>query len=706
LGAGIYSGNLCITSNDPDEALVVVPVELTVETEPPDIEVTPPSVSSVQPPNSVEVKPLDINNLGGEDLNWDVIEELPAVSIPASGDDFPRGTAAPSYGLPTGSASGEGSSAGEPLEGLLSPGSSAFATETQYGLFTQFDLDIPEVLNTISPYTTTFIWAGDFVGADFTKIYAIRDDNMLVTLETVTGVETVIGPVPAPPNAGEIYTGMAYDPTTNTMYASSCDIAMSHLYIVDLVTPTTIMIGEITNSPCTISIAVDDAGQMYGEDLVNDVLMAIDKGTGAGTVIGSLGFDANFGQGMDFDSASGQLYLAAFNGGAFQAELRIADTTTGATSLVGVLGQTTPGGLVQLGWVANAGVSCISGDIPWVSVSPTMGTTPPGGTDTLGVTFDSTGLSVGSYAGNLCVLSNDPDEPVVFVPLDLEVVPVGEADLWIEPPSDEVAVGSTTTVDIMVADATNLYGIELELTYDPLYVDVVGAQLIPGSCPIPDFVVLNDAIAGTIRYAATSLAPSPPCDSGVVASIVFQGLTEGISPVTFTSWLLADTDGIPIGVESVTNGEVIVISIGTIDGYVELQGRTDHSGAEVCGTGGGPPICTTTDSSGYYLLELPQDTYDVTVEMDRYLDGLKTGVFVPAGGGVTLPSVKLLGGDANEDEIVNILDLSLIGGKFGLSEGDPGWDARADINDDLTVNILDIVLAATNFLQTSPVPWP
>jgi hypothetical protein len=297
---------------------------------------------------------------------------------------------------------------------------------------------------------------------------------------------------------------------------------------------------------------------------------------------------------------------------------------------------------------------------------------------------------------------------------DSDVVPFvvggGDAELWIEPPSTEVPISGETTVDIVVTDVTDLYGVELELSFDPTIVEVVGAQVTPGSCPLPDFVVENiaDNVAGTIRYAATSLSPSPPCvPGGVVASITFRGLAAGTSPVAFTSWLLADTNGLTIPVESVTDGEVIVLEIGTLEGFVELQGRTNHSGAEVCAWAGGFPIsCEPTDPTGYYLIQLPQDTYDIVVEMERYLDGLKTGVFVPAGGVVTLPSVKLLGGDANEDDMINILDLALIGGRFGLSEGDPGWDPRADINNDLTVNILDVVLAATNFNKSSPVPWP
>ncbi|MBP1643602.1 MAG: hypothetical protein H6Q03_2271, partial [Acidobacteria bacterium] len=48
--------------------------------------------------------------------------------------------------------------------------------------------------------------------------------------------------------------------------------------------------------------------------------------------------------------------------------------------------------------------------------------TPPGGTSTVDVTFDSTGLTPGvTYDGVLCVESNDPDESLVEVPVSLTV---------------------------------------------------------------------------------------------------------------------------------------------------------------------------------------------------------------------------------------------------------------------------------------------
>ena len=61
-------------------------------------------------------------------------------------------------------------------------------------------------------------------------------------------------------------------------------------------------------------------------------------------------------------------------------------------------------------------------DLTWASVSSAAGTTVPSTTDQVTVTLDSTGLIQGAvYTGGLCIESNDPDTPLVLVPLTLEV---------------------------------------------------------------------------------------------------------------------------------------------------------------------------------------------------------------------------------------------------------------------------------------------
>lgn len=60
-------------------------------------------------------------------------------------------------------------------------------------------------------------------------------------------------------------------------------------------------------------------------------------------------------------------------------------------------------------------------DIPWASTNPISGTTSAGNSSVVDVTFDSTGLTPGSYSGLLCVYSDDPDTLFTTITLTLDV---------------------------------------------------------------------------------------------------------------------------------------------------------------------------------------------------------------------------------------------------------------------------------------------
>lgn len=66
---------------------------------------------------------------------------------------------------------------------------------------------------------------------------------------------------------------------------------------------------------------------------------------------------------------------------------------------------------------------------PWLSASPTGGTTPEGATDSVTLTVDSSGLAPGTYDCSLRIDSNDPDEPVVTVPVQLVVTDAVDVDV-------------------------------------------------------------------------------------------------------------------------------------------------------------------------------------------------------------------------------------------------------------------------------------
>jgi hypothetical protein len=61
-------------------------------------------------------------------------------------------------------------------------------------------------------------------------------------------------------------------------------------------------------------------------------------------------------------------------------------------------------------------------DIPWLSVTPVSGTVLEAGSTPVAVTFDSTGLALGTYASTLCIMSNDETNPYIQIPVTLDVV--------------------------------------------------------------------------------------------------------------------------------------------------------------------------------------------------------------------------------------------------------------------------------------------
>lgn len=291
-------------------------------------------------------------------------------------------------------------------------GEEAFAVDVYPGYnLVNFTNDNPGNWTIVAGLPGNQYFAGDFINGDFSTLYVIDYATLsLYAVNTATGAVTPIGP--STPFGGESWTGMSGS-VDGTMYASSTNISRSTLYTVDLGTGAATVVGEITNAPAIIDIAITPSGEMYGVDIVNDNLVQIDPATGAGTVIGYIGFGANYAQGMDYEEESGTLYLAAYG---TQGELRIADPATGNTVLVGAF----PGGAETdaLAFATGGG-----GDVPWLSEDPVTGTVAPdGGQVVVDVTFDAGMVSQpGNYFADLKVKSNDPVHKSINVDAILHV---------------------------------------------------------------------------------------------------------------------------------------------------------------------------------------------------------------------------------------------------------------------------------------------
>ena len=153
--------------------------------------------------------------------------------------------------------------------------------------------------------------------------------------------------------------------------------------------------------------------------------------------------------------------------------------------------------------------------------------------------------------------------------------------------------------------------------------------------------------------------------------------------------------------------ELTLLEIATVQGEpVLLQGQSNHSGTTIS-LWDGPTmvISATTDTSGHYTLNVPAGTYDIWAYHELYLNATCSSIELSNGSTLAQPGVTLQGGDSNGDNVINILDLSFLGSRFGLMCGNPNWDYRADINSDCTVNILDITMAGNNFTSSGPLDW-
>ena len=141
--------------------------------------------------------------------------------------------------------------------------------------------------------------------------------------------------------------------------------------------------------------------------------------------------------------------------------------------------------------------------------------------------------------------------------------------------------------------------------------------------------------------------------------------------------------------------------VGTIAGTVKLQGRTNYSGALVS-VGAGWPGVLTNGAGAFSIPNIPVGSYTVTVAMPGYLRAQKSDVQVTAGGTATLPEVRLLGGDADNDCSIDLFDLIAVSSLYG---GPPPAGSGVDINGNGVIDIFDLVMVGLNLDKTCPGPW-
>ncbi|HLF25997.1 MAG TPA: DNRLRE domain-containing protein [Anaerolineae bacterium] len=129
---------------------------------------------------------------------------------------------------------------------------------------------------------------------------------------------------------------------------------------------------------------------------------------------------------------------------------------------------------------------------------------------------------------------------------------------------------ASAKVDIVIEDVSNLYGVDVRLTFDPKRLAVqdanpgqAGVQIELGSLLTSgtEYVLFNvvDNVAGTIKLVITQLNPTPAVTgNGVLARVTFKLKgRSGVSPLHFTRTDLASRDALLIPVTA-RDGAIVI----------------------------------------------------------------------------------------------------------------------------------------------------
>jgi hypothetical protein len=273
------------------------------------------------------------------------------------------------------------------------------------------------------------------------------------------------------------------------------------------------------------------------------------------------------------------------------------------------------------------------------------------------------------------------------------------------PALNKVAVGETITYTISL-DPQQVYGAEFDLVIPSnLSVVSISCNTVWDGCTVPSSPYTNPLHF----YGYEGAGFNSPT---VVYTVVLQGVTAGAGLVLdldetddkFATFMLGPTN--MLYGNALTDGTVTVIGKqAAVTAKVTLQGRSDNSGALLTFTAGTIMGYSYSGASNYWgnisLANVVDDTYPITIAKANYLavtaNSLKSVAI--SSSKISLTTIMLLGGNVTGpmgvvDEAIDLLDASAIGGSFNH----PG---PYDVNGNGLVDIYDLTLVGGNYGLTS-----
>ncbi|MEA1908205.1 MAG: hypothetical protein U9N43_04150 [Euryarchaeota archaeon] len=261
--------------------------------------------------------------------------------------------------------------------------------------------------------------------------------------------------------------------------------------------------------------------------------------------------------------------------------------------------------------------------------------------------------------------------------------------------------GATTTVPIQLLNSTGVGGIAVTLTFNPLIVNVTTG--VVGDFNDNFNLDCSNISDGVVRVTCTTSGQDLTGDLNI-ATITLEAVgASGSCELGLSAELSNRTGG---DVPPTTNNETFTISTTLFD--------------TINVTPAGPLTMNITDTETFTAVCYNGSTEVTGITVEWVSSNMNAGtitsggVFTAAVGGttsitataqgvtsnvvtVTVGTATELIGDINGDNIVNYIDLGILGASYGLSIGAAGYNAAADLNGDNEVNYVDLGMLGAHY---------
>ncbi|MEM4724278.1 MAG: cohesin domain-containing protein, partial [Candidatus Hadarchaeum sp.] len=285
--------------------------------------------------------------------------------------------------------------------------------------------------------------------------------------------------------------------------------------------------------------------------------------------------------------------------------------------------------------------------------------------------------------------------------------------LKLVPTTSYVLVGQFFPVEIEVlAGAQNVDAVSAYLDFDPTVLQVVDesgnptTQVIPGS--VLTNVTTNNVTAGHINFVANG---GPADGRFTVAPVHFKAITTATNSLLVWSTTAPRQSNVASGgisvLGSLQGGSIMAEPGAFLTGQATMQGRPTppHSSWSVPllltlsrpGEWGAAYVygISTTASGGFTMPAIVSPgSYMVHLKGMHTLRNLLRKSLSSGANAANLET--LLEGDAVNDNHVDSRDLSLLTAAYGKSQGQAGFDPRANFNEDNAINDADVSLLEAN----------